>query len=504
MPVLYFEKIPSKFLTFLGAALLATQTSKGEETPSSPEIEALKRTAQILDQQKLIIASQLKIAQDEKSLREAQFGASLTPREGTISVTNATAEAATIVYHQMDMISRAMAVNMKTAITPEARRHPILLLPGYPDAELISATRGYAAVKKDIDSISRNLRAAKEAWNEDSIKADEALVPPSESMKTLGSAGSFLSSASPYTTVLNSALSTLALLRVDRAYTGVQLPEEPEAFIAMLGDAMRQEGTFSQISIGWLDSSPESALFNSLVALDEARVNAKYAAAEIEARVTAAKKLAADLDARKTLATKAVADAGKAIADLTGKKTEKDAKTKEIDDALNLHRAAKKTAEEELTFIGEFSNKLTAFFAIVGPHSAKLNPLITRADAHFAELAQQKLMGFGIQALMKAERLAQTTGYILFAKVNHADGTNLTRRTLLTNSFQAAGSVSITCQIQDKHGRHVFSVTDYDYRYHKAGDKPHGTIPSSILPLAEESAGTQARLRRRKIGPPHH
>ena len=483
--------------------LIPIQESRCEDAQADPEIEALRKAAAILDQQKLIVAAQLKIAEDEKKMRETTFGPTLAPRDGSISVTGNKAEAATIAHHQMSLIAQAMARKVKAGVSPGARTASVLLLAGSPDAELLAATRGYIVVKQDLDSIAAILDSATRDWNEDRESADTWLTPPSVEPQALGGGLDILTSASPYTAVLNSALSSLALLRVDRVFTAVEITEDNDAFVAMLGNSLRQERAFGDVSVGWLDSSSKSRLFSSLVDLDGKRVAAKYASAEIGSRVAIANKYIEDFKPRIATATKQVSDANKEIVALTNKKTEKDAKSAEIDKAISVQQVLKDEAKAELEFIGEFSEKIGSFFALVNPHLAKLNPSLSRADGYFTELPQQKLMGFGTQALLKAERLVQTDGYILFAKVNYADGTNLTRRTLLTNSFSAAAAISVSCVIQDKEGKHVFSTTEYDYRFHKANDKSHGSIPSSIEIQKDTSASRSNSSTRLRIGARH-
>lgn len=534
-----------------------------------PKITELKKAAELLEQQKLIVASQLKIAQDEKTMRESMFGATLAPREGEISVSNAKAEVMVITQQQMSLIARSMALNMKDGITEEGRNKRVLLLSGSPGAELIAAARGYLAVKSDIDSLERGIAAAIKGWEGGPRNmADGWLAPPPSVARPMmmggAGAGDILSSLNPYAAILNTSLSTLALLRVDREFTGVDAPENNEAFLSLLGDAMRREGTFNKISMGWLDSSTESELFSALIKLDQGRVAGKYAAAEIESRVAVANKIIEGFKSRKPVLEKtavdsekekltseekkkaentklvetnatiaetrkellsleenkkaesakldeinaAIAGAKKADPPLEEKKKEQQAKLAEInssiatakkqltaleekkeaheakflefDTSIALATKALEDALEEIKYIVDYSDRLNKFFIVVNPHSAKLNPLLSRADAYFTEVAQQKLLGFPLNDLLKAERLKQTPGYILFAQVNFSDGTNLTRRTLLTNSFRAAGAISVSCQILDRDGRHIYSVTDYDYRYYKSNDSSYGDVPTSL------------------------
>lgn len=480
----------------LQAALDATKTTAGEAAKQAVEFK------------KDLATMEATIATQQKAEREAIFGATLTPREGTITA-NSTAEAMIVAQARLEEIAQAIAREMSTLVGDSPRR--IYVISGFLPGDLKGARSTRLLVIRDLEVLTssepaglggliKKMQAARADSPEeqrakilDSNKQD-AYYPDSPAEKnTSGIASAGIVDAAG---VLQSALSLLALTRVNRTFSGVILTADNNAFLSTTVAKLHEAG-IPDIQLGLETGDGSQGLMQKLFILDQLISSAGFELAET-AKVTKERdaETAKDkegLEARKL----AVAELSRLIEELANNPNPPPGRR----EALENQRAA---AEVD---IGKYKLRIKAREAYLKKLAAvkeDMDKLVKRGSDYLTSLEKGKIMGVDVGRMLDVEdyeRSLQTGRMILFVNVNNVAGTNFTKQSLLTNSFQAGAGVSVSYTAIGSGFRTIAADTIFGYKgFYRVKDQNAGEIPSHpSIRAAEASVQQKSEPTRRKL-----
>lgn len=473
------------------AALRASLAEK-ETTAREAELQALQH-------EKEMATLQAAIATQAKTEREAIFGETLKPRDGSITV-NSTAEAMVVAQARLEMTARAIA-DEATNVVPAASR--IYLVPGFPPADFQAARSTLRLITEDVRlivhgtpnvtdgliSLTKKLREKHESPPKAAEKKP-ALPPVPDGIQgmnaTFGAAGS--SSLTAGVDVVQSALSLLALARVNRTFGGVTLTADNNAFLATMVSELAALDNPPAVQLGLEgESLGETSLMDRFMELDSSMSKAGFEIAAAAKRLKEQEGLLAE--------EKKIHAAAEEIADNPAAPEPGRSEAIALRDLLKPKIDDREKYIKALTGLKESTEKL-----------------VKRGTEHLAALEKGKVLGVDVGKLLDVEDYNRSLrkGRILFVNVNNVAGTNLTKQNLLTNSFQAGAGVSASYVLVGPNFSTIKADTIYGYKgFYRVRDRKAGEIPAhpSVVraetgtnPVIEEEA--ESARRRKPWGGP--
>lgn len=479
-----------------------------------------------------LVEQQSNVATKEKAIREALFGATVAPVEGTIEATSK-AESYVIVSQQLDQMGRQVAAELRSRCSlKEGDR--IFLLGGEPEATLGTRISSYKVVMARLISLISAVQTQKTKLNDfiqESRKRRPESIPWSGPMSAGEVAG--LSGA----TLLQSGLSLAALFRTDREFTDVAMTFQNSALIAAVADhligypapeaiagrpevktlprlqvhsstmtnnssAMVSRYSFLHSEQIALNAAVTNlALHETLLKSDKANLTKRIdvlgkvveakESADTKAKEAEAAKMTADQKAKEAAEATEPADKEKKSKEAAIAKEAADKKAKEASDAMAAAERKAKDAETSLTELIDEINKVkgqlqTAENDLIDlpTHRANAARETAATEAELKQFASGTIDGSKAPDLIQAEylstALAGSGSYLVFLNINLASGTNLTHRNILTNSLRVGGGVSASYHALDNKCRTVSAGTVYGYSgFYKVPTTSRGHLPMS-------------------------
>lgn len=414
------------------------------------EVTARETSLATLQYQKDIATLEAAMATQGKTEREAIFGATVTPKDGSIS-TNSTAEAMVVAQARLGITAKAIAAQ----VTAHTNGKDVFLFSGFPPRDLQAARSTKTLVSTELSTIVSGRTGVTDGLTKLTIKLNGIRKAPPGTATPVVRPMVFGSSLLGGIDVVQSGLSLLALTRVNRVFSGVALTPDNNAFLATMVAGLKGSCKSTQIGVESV-SAESSPLIAQFLGLDTAMAQANFEIAE------AAKVIKAQ-DALQAEAKKAD-DANQAILE-NPKSTpeEKNDALKKIEDAKPGNEARE------------------AYLKKINAAKEDLDKVVKRGSDYLVALDKGKILGVETGKLLDVEDFERTlrNGLILYVNVNNVAGTNLTKQNILTNSFLAGAGVSASYVLVGPGFKTIQADTLYDYKgFYRVKDQKSGDIPS--------------------------
>jgi DNA-binding transcriptional MerR regulator len=472
----------------LQAALDATATTAGEAAK------------QALEFKKDLATMEATIATQQKAEREAVFGATLAPRDGTITATS-TAEAMIVAQSRLEAIAQATAGEISSLCDRPSR---VYVVSGFLPGDLKGARSTRLLVIRDLEAITssgpsgldgliKKMQAARAATPEeqrailDSNKQD-AFYPDAPTEKKASNVAS--AGIVDVTGVFQSALSLLALTRVNRTFSGVTLTADNNAFLSTIVAELHDAG-IPDVQLGLETGDGSQGLMKKLFTLDQLVSSAGFELAET-AKVTKERDAETAKDKEGMEARKlALAEIIRLLDELANNDSPPPGRKEELEKQRAAAEVDIDKFKKRLKARGEYLKNLAAI-------KEDMDKLVKRGSDYLSALEKGKIMGVDVGRMLDVEdyeRSLQTGRMILFVNVNNVAGTNFTKQSLLSNSFQTGAGVSVSYSAIGPGFSTIAADTIYGYKgFYRVKDRNAGEIPSHPA-IKRVEASTEQKTR---------